>query len=240
MYTTIGRNWTISFQALWTFDNETGQVIDNATVRINVTSLNKGEVTDILQENTTTGIFSFNYSSSTADILTFNATKLVTQDGTEWNTTLLDHKSELYGLQLKTVTVWSDTFRVILVSYDTDTLGTTTVSVNVTYLLFPEASLTLPGGTYSNQTLLPKIADGVNLTINGIKTQENTEMGIYSAKISNWSPTAYILVGSHKKAGKRHLQESVLDIKQINLFGNMQSSSELEPFLSQYRLDLFC
>jgi hypothetical protein len=103
IYTTIGRNWTISFEALWTYGNETGQSISNATVTIDVTSLNKSEVIDILQENTTTGIFSFNYSSPTADILTFNATKLVTQDGTEWNSTLLDQTSKLYGFQSKTV-----------------------------------------------------------------------------------------------------------------------------------------
>ncbi len=195
MYTTVGRNWTISFEALWTYGNEAEQPISNATVTIQVTSLN-GTVIDNLQQNTTTGVFSFDYSLPVADILTFNATKLVTQDGVEWNSTFLDERINLYGFQSKAVVVWWDTFHVALASYDTSTLGATTASMNVTYLLVPEAGLTLPEwATYSNQTFLPKIAQSTTVTINGVKAQETAVAGIYTANVSTWSPTVYILVG---------------------------------------------
>ena len=195
VYTAVGRNWTISFEALWTYGSESGQPIRNATVTVQVASPN-GAVINKLQENTNAGTFSFNYSSPTADILTFSPTKLVTQDGVEWNSTLLESGSNLYGFQSKSVTVWWDTFHVALVSYDTNNLGATTASVNVTYLLVPEAGLTLPAwATYSNQTFLPKIAHGINVTINSVKAQETSVAGIYTANVSTWTPTAYILVG---------------------------------------------
>ena len=194
IYTTVGRNWTVSFEALWSYGDNSGQAITNAIVTVQVKN-SKNEAINTLSVNTTTGLFSFNYSSSTVDVLTFKPIKLVTQDGVKWTPNLLDAGKSLYGFQSKSVVVWYDTFHVSLVSFDTKTLGVTAVSVNVTYLLLPEDGLTLPEwATYSNQTFLPKIVHNAIVTINGVKAEE-TSMGIFTAKVSIWLPTSYIVVG---------------------------------------------
>ncbi len=194
MYTTVGRNWTVSFEAFWTYGENSGTAIQNATVTIQVNNT-KNKTIDTLQLNTTYGVFSFNYSSSTAEKLNFTATKLVTTDGIEFKSEL-DKLNNVYGLQSKPMVVWWDTFLVSLVNSNANTLGTVYVSVNVTYLLLPEEGLTLPEwATYSNQTFLPKIAHNLTVTINGVKAQETSIEGIYEANVSIWLPTAYILVG---------------------------------------------
>lgn len=195
MYTTIGRNWTVSFEALWSYGENSGTAIKNATITVQVNN-SKNEIVNTLQLNTTSGIFSFNYSSTTAEKLTFTPTKLVTYDGKEYKSELLDEANDVYGFQSKSVIVWWDTFHVSLVNSNANTLGTVYVSVNVTYLLLPEDGLTLPEwATYSNQTFLPKIAHNASVTINGVKAQETSIDGIYEANVSIWLPTAYILVG---------------------------------------------
>ena len=195
MYTTVGRNWTLSFQALWSYGNSAGQPISNATITMQVSGLKSGTITT-LQLNTTSGLFSFNYSSSTADILTFKPIKLVTQDGIEYNSTLLKiNGNQAYGFQSKSVTVWYDTFNVSLISSNTKTSEAITVNVNITYLLIPQEGLTLPAkDTFSNQTFLPKIVHGANVTINGVKAEETSVAGIYTANVSTVFPTAYIIV----------------------------------------------
>lgn len=195
MYTTVGRNWTVSFEALWSYGDNSGIAIANATVTVQVYN-SKTVVIETLSLNTTDGLFSFNYSSSTADMLTFTPTKLVTSDGTEYASDLLDAENNLYGFESKSVVVWWDTFHVSLVSYDTDTVGVTMVSVNVTYLLLPEEGLTLSeDATYSHQTFLPKTAHNVNVTINDVKAEETSTEGVFKANVSTWLPTAYIHVG---------------------------------------------
>ena len=194
IYTTVGKNWTVSFEALWSYGDNSGTEITNATVTVQVNN-SKSEVVNTLSLNTTDGVFSFNYSSTTADVLTFTPIKLVEEDGAEWTSDLLDDGNSLYRLQSKSVVVWYDTFHTSLVSYVTDTLGVATVSVNVTYLLLPEEGLALPEwATYSNETFLPKIAHDVNVTINGV-TAEETSMGVFKADVPIWLPTAYVHVG---------------------------------------------
>jgi len=84
---------------------------------------------------------------------------------------------------------------VTLLNTQTNTQGITRVSVNVTYLLVPEEGLTLPpSSSYLNQTFFPKIAHGVNVTINGVRAQESTEPGVYNAEVSTLLPTAYVLI----------------------------------------------
>jgi hypothetical protein len=194
-YTTVGQNWTISFEALWSYGENSGQDIGNATVTVQVDNA-KNEVVNTLLFNTTTGLFSFNYSSSTADVLTFTPTKLVAQNDTEYTPKLLNSGNSLYGFQSKSVVVWWDTFHVSLVSYGTGSLGVTSVMVNVTYLLLPENGLTLPeSATYSHQTFLPKIVHNATVTINGAKAEETSVDGIFTSNVSVWLPTAYVLVG---------------------------------------------
>jgi hypothetical protein len=196
MYAPVGQNWTVSFEALWNYGVDSGQAIRNATVTVKVTTATD-MVVNTLQLNTTAGVFSLNYSSSTADILTFAPTKLVTQEGVEYNSTLLQNEgNNTYGFQSKSVTVWWDTFRVSFVNSNTSAQGITAVSVNVTYLLIPEEGLTLPQwATYSNQTFLPKIVHGATVTVNGVKAEESLTAGIYAANVSTLFPTAYIHVG---------------------------------------------
>lgn len=148
-----------------------------------------------LNLNTTEGLFSFNYSSSIAEIITFKPIKLVTQNGTEYKPSLLDAGKNLFGLQSESLVVWWDTFHVSLVSYNTKTQGAATVTVNVTYLLLPEDGLTLPAtATYSHQTFLPKVVHNSTITINGVKAEE-ISTGIFKANVTIWLPTAYIHVG---------------------------------------------
>ncbi len=193
MYTPVGRNWTLSFEATWSYGNDSGKPIGNATVTIQVSNTKK-DLVSTLNLNSTEGLFSFNYSSSTAEILTFIPAKLTTQDGTEWTPKLLDGEKNLYGFQSKSVTIWWDTFHASLVSYRTSALGVTAVSANVTYLLLPEEGLNLPeSATYSHQTFLPKTVQNASVTINGVNAVE-TSPGMFAANVSTWLPTAYVLV----------------------------------------------
>lgn len=187
-YTSVGRNVTLSFQALWSYGSNDGQNIQNATAIIQVSNPN-GKVVDALSVNTTSGIFSFNYSSASADILAFTPTKLVTQDGQEWNSSIVDLANNVYGFTSHWAQVWWDTFHVSLVSRDTRSLGNAAISVNVTYLLLPEEGLQV-GFVH-----VPKIVQGANVTINGVKAEESQTPGIYSANSSTWLPTAYVNVG---------------------------------------------
>lgn len=194
MYVPAGMNWTISFEAAWTYGEESGTTITNAIINVQVNS-SKNEVIDTLTVNSTKGLFSFNYSSSTADVLTFTPIKLVTTDGTEYDASVFDETNSVYGFQSKSVVVWWDTFHISLVSYDTDVADITTVSVYVTYLLLPEEGLTLPeGATYSHQTFLPKTVHDANVTINGVKAEQSYTEDVFTANVSTWLPTAYILV----------------------------------------------
>jgi hypothetical protein len=197
MYTAIGQNWTLSFGAYWTHGNYSGKAVQNATVTVQVTSTTKNKLITNLSLKTTTGIFAFNYSSATADILKFNVTKLVTEDGKTYDdSAVFDGENGVFGLQSQSVSIWWDTFNVSLVNSNTETSGITTVTVNVTYLLLPEEGLTLPdGATYSNHTFLPKIVHGANVTINGVEAKESSMPGIYTASFPCWFPTTYIHVG---------------------------------------------
>ncbi len=194
LYTPVGSNWNVSFQALWSYGDNSGQPISNATVTVQVSGSKSGAITT-LQLNTTSGVFSFNYSSSTAEVITFTPTKLVTQNGTQWKPTLLDSGNKIYGFQSESVVVWWDTFHVSLVSYIAETKGSATVTVNVTYSLLPEDGLTLQDwATYSHQTFLPKIVHNATVTINGVNAEE-LSAGIFTANVPIWLPTAYIHVG---------------------------------------------
>jgi hypothetical protein len=194
MYTTVGQNWTVSFEAVWSYGSDSGKSIQNATAAIQVSNREK-QIIDNLSLNTTTGIFYFNYSSPTADILTFTPTKLTTQDGKTWKTSIVDSANNVYGLQSQSAVIWWDTFHMSQVSSNTNSLGKVAISVNVTYLLLPEEGLTLPAwATYSNQTFLPKIAQNATVTINDVKAEESQVPGIYSASSSTWLPTTYVNV----------------------------------------------
>lgn len=195
LYTTVGRNWTVTFEALWTYGSDNGTLIQNATVLIEVSN-NQSKVIDRLEvKSDSVGVISFNYFSPTANILKFTPVKLTSQDGKEWSKDIVDSVNNVYGLQSESVIVWWDTFHTSLVSSDTSELGYATVTIKVTYLLLPEEGLTLPEwSTYSNQTFLPKHVQNASVIVNGVKAQESQEPGVYSASIPIWLPTTYVHV----------------------------------------------
>jgi hypothetical protein len=154
-----------------------------------------GEVVGTISQITnSTGFATFYYASSTPVALIFTPTILISQGNVEYNSSLVEIGQDiLVGLQSKSVTVYWDTFDVSLVSTNTDVRGFTDVSVNVTYLVVPEEGLTLTNSS-SEQDLLPKIAHRVNLTINGVKAEETSVPGVYTANFPTWLPTAYMFV----------------------------------------------
>lgn len=188
-YLSVGKNATLSFEANWTYAPNSVSLIANATATIEVTN-QKGDLVDTLNVNTTTGFFSFRYLMNSPEILVFTPTKLVTSNGEEWNDSNLvtsDLAKGAFGLQSFSSQVYWDTFAVSIVGSDTNTAGKTTETVNVTYLLIPEDGLLV------GSVRMPKIASGVNVTINGIQAQE-IQPGIYEASSSTWLPTAYVNV----------------------------------------------
>jgi hypothetical protein len=177
-YISIGKTAMVPFEARWTYGPNQGKFIENATATIEVKD-QKGELVDTISTNTTTGVFHFNYTQNKPKILVFNATEIVTQNGQEWNLTFADTASSAL--------VYWDTFHVSLVSYDADSLGKLYATVNATRLLLPEEGLKV------GDKVIPKIAEGINVTINGVLAQE-MEPGIYAAASSTCLPTAYINV----------------------------------------------
>ena len=194
VYLNVGQFLNMSFEAVWAYGDNTGEPIKYANVVVEVKTADGEDTGMFLANTTTTGFADFNYSSSTPKILTFTPTKLITADGTELSASLLQNgETTLYGLQSEPVTVYWDTFDVELVSTSTTTLKTTQVSVNVTYLLVPEEGLTISHND-SQQTFFPKIAHGINVTVNGATAEETAVPGVYSANVSTWMPTAYVIV----------------------------------------------
>jgi hypothetical protein len=184
-YTSVGNNWTLSFTANW----NNGDAIHNATAAIKVLN-SQNTVIETLKFNTTLGVFTFNYSSEDADILTFTPTSLTSMDGQEF--TVEDNH-----LRVESSVIWYDTFQVRLVSYDVDNLGKTVTTVNVTYLLLPDEGLTLP-----DQTFLPKTVHNATITINGAAATE-TSNGIFTAESSAWMDTAYVNVRVSQEGWKK-------------------------------------
>ena len=194
-YGSINKNWTLPFQATWTYGENSGKPIKNATITVEVKTNDDIILENITQITNTTGYATFNYISQTPTILVFTPITLVTQDKIEYNTHLFEKElNNLIGLQSKAVTVYWDTFDTSLISTDTNTQGTTRVSVNVTYFLVSEEGLVVSNSSSLEQFVFPKIVHGVNVTINGVKAEETLVFGVYSANFSTWLPTAYVFV----------------------------------------------
>jgi len=186
-YMSIGKTVNVIFEAQWTHGLNQGKFIENATATI-VVSNQKGEPTDSIIANTTTGTFIVNYTQNKPTLLSFNATKLVTTDGQEWNSDPVDSANYVFGLTSSYAQVYWDTFHVSMVSFSTDSLGNIDTTINVTRLLIPQEGLTIRGNAH-----VSKIAMGVTVTINGVVAQE-IEPGIYSASSSTLLSTAYVNV----------------------------------------------
>lgn len=193
-YTPAGTNWTISFRAKWSYGDKSGQPVENATAVVQVTNQKNEKVAE-LKLNTTSGLFSFNYSASSPSILNFNVTRLIMQDNSEWNTNLKDAALNLYGLRWASATVLYDSFQVSLISSETDAAGATRTVLKVTYALVPDEGLSFPEwATYSHQTFLPKIASEAKVAVNGVEAQKTDIPGIFIANITTWTPTCYLHV----------------------------------------------
>jgi hypothetical protein len=198
VHSPLALNWTISFLATWTYGGNSGQAIVNATVPLDVRTINGTLIESLLSKTNATGFASFSYSSPTPDVLTFTPTKLVTKEGVEWNSSLLEETpsgASVYGFQSKSVTIYWDSYDASLVSIDTDTLGIVKVSVNITYLMIPPGGLTMAQLlNQSRSEFVPKYVHDANVTINGVKAEESSTPGVYTAETFTWLPTAYILV----------------------------------------------
>jgi hypothetical protein len=192
VYGNVEKNWTMPFQAIWSYGENSGQAIENATVTVDVRTLDNESIAKITETTNSTGFATFYYLSSNPTVLTFTPTSLVTQDETLYNSGLFEDGQSVYGLQQNSLTVYWDTFDASLVSTDTDTQGVTVVSVNVTYLMVPEEGLVIPDS--SPEQVFPKIAHGRNVTINGVEAEETSVAGVYNANFSTWLPTAYMIV----------------------------------------------
>jgi hypothetical protein len=192
IYTSIGLNATLSFQASWSYGSDEGQNIQNATVSIQVSNSNN-KVINNLSVNSTSGIFSFNYSSANPEILTFTPNDLTAQDGRGWNSSIVDSANSVSGFTSQSAQVWWDTFHVSLVNSDTNSLGKVGISVNVTYLLLPEEGLQV-GSVHVSKTV-----QNANVTVNGVTAQESQTPGIYLANSSTIFPTAYVNVEVSQK-----------------------------------------
>ena len=192
IYLNAGQICNISFEALSSYGDNAGQVIEYANMGVEVKTAD-GAVTNMMVANTSaTGFADFNYSSATPQVLTFTPIILITQVGIELNSSLIQNDG-VYGLQAKSLTVYWDTFDVAMVRRSTDIFEAAQISVNVTYLLVPEEGLTIHAADGS-QEFFPKIAHGVNVTVNGVQAEETTVAGVYSANVSILMPTAYVLV----------------------------------------------
>lgn len=186
-YLGIGQSALIPFDMQWTYGPDHGKFVENATVTLEVVN-SEGKSITAVEVNSTTGVFYLNYTQKNPNILAFKATKIVTQDGIEYNSTLVDPSTNLWGLASGQTRVYWDTFHVAMVSYNTDNLEKIEATVNVTRLLLPEEGLTLSGNFH-----VSKIVEGGKVTINGAIAQEVTP-GIYVAASSTWLPTIYINV----------------------------------------------
>ncbi len=177
-YQSVGINCTLSFDAVWSSGDSNGNPIQNATATIEVKN-QEGKVVENLKLNTGRGTFTFNYTTSTVDILTFTPTSLTTQVGETYTVGA--------GLQSSPVVVLFDTFKVELLSCDTSTLGKTVTTVKVTYLLLNDTDL-----SYDNLVISKKLTE-MTVTINGVQATE-TQPSIFTAEGSLINPTAYINV----------------------------------------------
>lgn len=129
--------------------------------------------------------------------MTFEPTELVAEDGVEWNSSLVD---DAYGFQSEPLTIYYDSFAASLISADTSALWVAKVTVNVTYLLIPQGGLTaLQLPNYSQYDFVPKYVHGADVKIDGVKAEKTSVLDVYTAQISSWLPTAYILVEVSQK-----------------------------------------
>ena len=185
----IGQNFCISFRAVWTYGDNSGNAIENATVPVEVKTADDILVQNLVLKTNATGFISFNYSSQKPMILTFTPTKLITEDGVEWNQSLI---KGAYGFHSESLTIYWDSFDISLMSVETNSLGTIRVVVRITYFLIPEEGLTIQNN--SQRKYIPKQVHGVDVKINGIKAEELSTQGVYAVKTSTILPTTYILV----------------------------------------------
>ena len=88
MHASVRQNFSIPFQAVWTYGSSLGQAIENANVTVEVKTGHGDSVENVTQTTNATGFATFNYSFSVPVILTFTPARTVTQDGTEWNASL--------------------------------------------------------------------------------------------------------------------------------------------------------
>lgn len=195
LYGTVGKNWTLPFQAIWSYGENLGKVIENATLIVEVKTNDGVFIENVSQITTVTGFATFYYSQLEPDILVFTPIMIITQKEMEYDLNLFEQgQNGLYGLQSNSVAIYWDTFDASLVNTDTTIQGETKVSINATYLLMPEEGLVVSNFSSLEQKVFPKIGYGLNVTINNVNAEETSTGGIYSATFPTWLPSAYVFV----------------------------------------------
>lgn len=201
-HSTVGWEWNFTYEALWDWGERKGEIIPNATIPIEVYDV-ANESNPVLVDNFTLitdnmGQVSFVYSSPVPRVLRFKPTKLITQDGVEYNSSLYETTYEpystasyynLYGFTSSETTIYWDDFDISIASVDVNQLGTSKVTVNLTYQIIPPEGIWVGMWDPENTNYIPKYVSNANVTVNGIKASE-TSPGLYEAQVSTWLPTA--------------------------------------------------
>lgn len=191
LHPVAGSNVSVSYQAHWGWGVNNGHTVVNASVFVEIRMDNGTTIEDNVYYVNGSGYISFYYASSGPEILHFVPTKVIDQEGIEYNSTLLHAPSSavdeywLYGLNPSPLTVYYDSVNLASIDAETNDLGTAKVNVHVQYLMVPVDSQ-----VYS------KDINGAIVTVNGINATpyEGGVGGFYTVSLSNWSPNLDLTV----------------------------------------------
>jgi len=188
LHPAAGSNVSVSYQVQWGWGGNKGQKVVNASVYLEVREDNGTTIENHVYYVNDTGYISFCYSSHGPATLHFVPTKVVDQEGVEYNSTLLhtsnstSDKYWLCGLNPSPLTVYWDSLNITSINAGTYDLGTATVVVQVQYLMIPEDS-----------QVYPKNVNAATVTINGLNATFYQD-GFYTIKLSTWFPTVDLTI----------------------------------------------
>ena len=181
-------NVSVSYQVQWGWGDKNGQKVVNASVYLEIREDNGTMIENHVCYVNDTGYISFYHKSQGPETLHFVPTKVVDQEGIEYNSTLLHQPNTafdeywLYGLNPSPITVYWDSLNIASINAGTNDLGTATVVVQVQYLIIPEDS-----------QLYPKNINTATVTVNGLNATVYQD-GFYTVTLTTWYPTVDLTV----------------------------------------------
>lgn len=188
LHPVAGSNVSVSYQVVWGWGVKSGQKVVNASVYLGVREDNGTTIENHVYYVNETGYISFYHSSHGPETLHFVPTKVVDQEGIEYNSTLLHQPNTafdeywLYGLNPSPLTVYWDSLNIASINAGTYDLGTATVVVQVQYLMIPDDS-----------QVYPKNINTATVSVNGLNSTFYQD-GFYTIKLSTWFPTVDLTV----------------------------------------------